>query len=144
MKKHFNPYGHVCIWTWTLQKYHYYVQNFIHLVHRLQKSCRYLQCSVLITGYWIVYSSDHLIATAKVMHQKQKLLKQLSIMLSVHKLQMHNFRGPLQSSSRRILTQHSNCHRNYWNYQQAFVKQKSWACGIVDTSKYKHLVDNTT
>ena len=33
------------------KKYHYCLQNFFYLVNRLQKSCRDLQCSVLIEVY---------------------------------------------------------------------------------------------
>ena len=90
-----------------------------------------------------LYSSDHLIATAKVMHQKQKLFKQLSIWLSVHKLlQMHDFRRTRQISSRSILAQHSKYYRNCWNYYQASFK--NWLTLHVDITKYILIVDNRT
>ena len=90
-----------------------------------------------------LYSNDHLIATAKVMHQKQKLFKQLSIWLSVHKLlQMHDFRRTQQISSRSILAQHSKYYRNCWNYYQASFK--NWLTLHVDITKYILIVDNRT
>ena len=90
-----------------------------------------------------LYSNDHLIATAKVMHQKQKLFKQLSIWLSVHKLlQMHDFRRTQQISSRSILAQYSKYYRNCWNYYQASFK--NWLSLHVDITKYILIVDNRT